>query len=283
MAQPKINIWTALGILIVGVLFVHYSGLFTIYLQSSQVQYNNKPIEAKFTLSNFTNPTIKVFFNDRELFQTDYYYNQTETIPVEYINQTTNETYYINETHQVKIYPATKNNQKEIYTFNYINGTYALRLENATTGYFKFTIIEGNKTESQVIEVRNPFVDMKNDFENTVKQGVKYDLEILTYTPQGEVLEADTLEVDLTTPDSSVQSLTFKKEGNKFTLPYTYAQNGNYIYKIRPTKLGYETKEFTIIVSSTKTGGIHPIVWVVMITSIIFIILFVIKLIRRIR
>jgi len=284
MAQPKINIWWALVILVAAILLVQYSGLFSIYLQSSQVQYLNKPLEAKFQLGNYTSPQITVFFNDKQLFLASDYYNSTEIIPVEYVNETTNETYTVNESHQIKIYPATQNNQKEIYTFNYINGTYALRLENVTdTGYFKFTVNEGNKTESQTIEVRNPFVDMKNDFELTVKQGVLYDLEIKTYNPQGEVLEADSLEVDLTTPDSSVQSLTFTKSNSTFTLPYTYSQNGNYIYKIRPMKLGYDTKEFTVIVSSTKTGGIHPIIYVVAVAVGIFLLLFGIKLFRRIR
>lgn len=291
MAQPKINIWLALVILVGAVLFVHYSGFFSIYLQSAQVQYLNKPLEAKFTLGNFSNPTIKVFYNDKQLFTADDYYTETQIVQVQYTNNTIdpvtnlsiNQTYFVNETHETKIYNAAKNNQKELYTFNYLNGTYALRLENVTqVGYFKFVVSEGNKTESQVIEVRNPFIDMKNNLKSIVYQGESYDLQILTYNPQGEKMEADSLDVDLTTPDSSVQNLAFTKNGTNWNHKYTYTQNGNYIYKIRPSKLGYDTKEFTIIVSSTKTGGIPPIIWVVMIASMFFIILFVIKLVRRI-
>jgi hypothetical protein len=255
--------------LILAALFYQYSGLFTIGLQSPQVQYNNEAIVSEFTLTNFTNPQIDAFFNDKKVYTADYYTLQSIT---EEINGT-------NQTRDVKVYPAL--NQSYAYTYQTANGTYILKLTNvAETGVFKFVVSEGNHTETALIEVRKPYVAMKNNIEPSVDEGAILNMQVTTFNPQGNNISADRVEITMITPDNKQKELTLVKSGNLFTTTINYNQIGNYQFKIRPVLEGYTTEEFTAITSVVKQSAINPIIWIWLGAAGLFILLFIIKRIR---
>lgn len=288
MVNKDTNVLLILVIIFAGMALVSNPGLFTIYTLSQQVQYTNQPIEARFTLSNYSNPTIKALFNGVELYTADYFTLSNTTEEVTYVNNSIdsqtgipiNITYKINETKQIKSYPAQ--GQKYIYTYETLNGTYVLKLTGFNeTGYFKFIVSEGNKSEFQTIEVRTPFVNIENDIRNVIDQGSIEKITLKTKTPQGNDLEAESLDIQIIKPDNSVETITPSKNGNVFTFNYNYLKEGNYIYKIKGRKAGYDSKEFTIAVSVTKNASIPLIIWIWMAAALILIILIIITLIRR--
>ncbi len=148
-----------IGIIILAVFFFQYSDFFGINLSTSQVQYNNDPIEARFTLTNFSSPNITGYLNDVELLETS----------------------------------GDDPNMTDIYSKDIVNGTYILKLTTDKTGVFKFVADEGNKTETQIIEVRKPFIDIKHNVPNIVNEGESLNLQIKTYTPQGAEVPADSV------------------------------------------------------------------------------------------
>lgn len=74
--------------IIIAVLLFQYTDLFTVSVAESQkIQYYNKPIEATFAVSNFTNPTITAYFNDAKLYTADYFELQNITESKTYSNR----------------------------------------------------------------------------------------------------------------------------------------------------------------------------------------------------
>lgn len=235
------------GLIILAVLFFQYSDFFGINLLSPQVQYNNQDIEARFKLINYTNPTINAFFDNEKIFEI-----------------TANET-----------------NETITFTKDLINGTYVLKVMGIKEeGIFKFVVSEGNTTEIQVIEVRGPYVDITYNIPGVVDEDEIVDLEIETFTPQGEELDADSVDVEIIDPDNKAETISFDKSGNKFTKRFNYKENGNYQFKVKARKDGFETIEVTAITTVVKTGGIHPVVWVWIGAAIFWFILFGIKFAR---
>jgi hypothetical protein len=278
----------AIIVVIAGLILYNQGALFTIYLQSAQVQYTNQPIEAKFTLADYTNPTIKTLFNGQQMYTAEEYTVSNITEEVTLINNSIdpitnlsyNTTYVVNESREVKVYPAV--NQKYAYTYQTSNGTYILKLSGVTeTGIFKFIVSEGNKTEIQTVEVRSPFVNIQTDMKTLVDEGTIDKITIKTLTPQGAELEIESLDMEVTKPDNSVETLTAVKDGTKFTVTTTYKENGNYIYKIKGRKAGYDSKEFTVAVSVTKNSTIPPIIWIWIAAPILLILWIAITLVRR--
>lgn len=244
----EINPIFVLILIAVAVMLINNSQLFSIILQSPQVQYLNKPISAKFT-TNLTNPTITALFNNQELSQI--------------VN---------NET-----------NQNIIYTQDIVNGTYVLTISNVTQiGIFKFIATEGNISEIQTIEVRRPFVDIKHDIISVIEKGLSDKISIKTYNPQGDLIEIDSLEVTVINPTNQhSQIVTQKINVNEYEFNFNYAEAGNYIFKIRGIKQGYDVREFTAITSVTKSAGIHPIIFVWSGAILLFLILLIIRAVKR--
>lgn len=244
-------------------------GLFTIFLQSPLVAYNNEPIEARFTLAGYVSPDIKGYYNDQQVFEI-LNYEVNESI----FNATTNETTII--TKNVTI------NQTVTFSKEYINGTYILRLSNVNTeGTFKFVVSEGNLTETQVIEVRNPYVDISNNIKNIVDNGAIEKIEIRTLTPQNKELDADSVEILVIHPDRTEETLNLDKSGSLFSTNFNYQKNGNYQFKIRARKQGFDTVEVTAITNVVKTSGIHPVLFVWIFAFGLWVILILIKFARR--
>lgn len=249
MVKNKTNpIWI---VIILAVAFYLYTGsdLFAISLESNQVQYYNAPIEVRFK-SDLTNPTITAFYNDVQLF---------EIIDNE-------------------------SSQDIIFTQGVVNGTYILTISNVTqTGLFKFAATEGNISEIEVIEVRKPFVDLKNDIPNLVDEGTSSKITLKTYTPQGDPLISDAIDVIVYDPGNKEITLTaVKTTANEYEISnFNYADAGNYQFKIRPRKEGFDTREFSAITSVIKSAGIPLIVWIIVGAVVIWIILFIVRRIRR--
>jgi hypothetical protein len=167
-------------------------------------------------------------------------------------------------------------------TNEFYNNTYKFVLYNVTQeGIFKVIFTAENFTESQVIEVKNPFIDIKHNIPETIEKGESFKIQIRTFNPQNEALNADSVDVDVYDPDNSKTTLFLDKQENIFEKIFYYNKAGNYIFKIHPRKVGYETKEFSTITAVLKTKGIHPIVWVWFVSLGIWLILFLIRRLKR--
>lgn len=242
MANDK-TIWIVLGTILAIALLYNYTNFGSIILSSAQVQYYNKPIEARFT-TNLTDATIQIYFNN------------------------------------VKLTENVNNTELDI---DIINGSYvAIYRPNITQeGVFKIVALSGNTSEVAVIEVKTPFVDSKNDIINVLDKTGTQKLSVTTFNPQGENLEADSVTIEVIAPDNSKQTLILDKSGNTFTKDFKYTQAGNYVFHIQAKKMGYNTIEKTAITNVLKEAGIHPILWVWAIALVLFIIFFIIARVRK--
>lgn len=359
MAKDNKIIWI-IGAIVVGFMLFHNSTLFTINLQSNQVQYYNSPIIVKFThnLTAFTSSTnlplsncwydstslgqkivnMKLYLNgvyspddqnceDVNPNTFDYYNQATSicehssdkyamnvtftrnstlartctvelgngTILPAFSSSTTSTTtsnptikYYFNENllgeaTLVNGSLVSPGNQTIVLTTNVINGTNVVQIDNVKqAGIFKLVVQSGSTTESQQIEVRQPFVDVKHDIPTTLVKGDSAKLSIQTYTPQGEIMDADSVDVDMYLPDGSKQSLLFDKQTNSsFTKQVTYVNAGEYIFKIHAHKLGYTTNEVSTITNVILKSGPNPILYIWFGAALLFIGLVIFRRFRK--
>jgi hypothetical protein len=256
---------------IIGIIFVNNAGFFGINLATSDIQFYNKDIILPFAVTNFTSPVIEAYFNDIQLYEVLTYQEN-----VSYTNSTNNETYYVTEDRTI--------NQSIGYTKSFNNSNYVITLKNIEgTGLIKIKVSEGNYSEVKTIEVRQAYVDIKDNIPNLVDKSKLWTIEIETRNPQGDDLEADTVEIDVISPSNEETNIVLEKSGNKFTKQFSYTDAGNYQFKIHARKEGYITKEVTRITSVTKSEGIHPIVYIVAFAAGLWILLFLVKLIIRSR
>ena len=254
--------------IIIGIVLFQYADFFGINLQTSEVVFYNKPITLPFTLTNFTSPNIEVFFEGVQLYEV-----LVKQVNQSYFNATTNETYYliINQTI----------NQSIGYSKSVANGVYSIKLENINSeGLLKIKVIEGNYSEIKTVEIRKPYVAIKNNIPNLVDKGKQWTIEITTFNPQDDTLEADSVDIDIIDPTNSKSTIFLDKAGNKFTKVFYYDKSGNYQFKIHARKDGYVTKEVTVITSVAKNEGIHPVIYLFLAATILWGLLFIIKQIR---
>jgi len=246
MENDKTIFWI-IGLVIVGVLLYNYSGFFGITLSSAETQYNNKDIKAEFSLANYTNPSIQIFFNDEEILELD-----------------------VNET-----------NDTVSFTRNLVNGTYDFTIKDINKeGFLKIVVSENNITETKVINVQDPHVALTHNILNVAEKGDSLKILVSTLNPQGELLIADSVVIDVTTPDNNLEIITLTKSGDTFEYNFNYEQSGTYQFKIKASKIDYKTKEVSAVTTVIKTGGIPLVVWIWIVAIIIFILFFIIKQIR---
>lgn len=244
---------------VLALLFFQNAELFGINLQSQQIQYSNEPIKARFTTTEFTQPSsscvfpdcgpnIQTFFDGEELFYLDPSNDTILEVSVDVIND-----------------------------------TYVVVLDNVIEeGVFKIVVTEGNLSETVVIEVRKPFVDVEHNIINLIDKGGSETIQIRTFDPQGNELEADSVDIDVIAPtDITTNIVLDKKGGNIFEVVFNYEEAGNYLYKIHARKDGFEIQEVTAITNVIKSQGIHPIIWVWGIFIVVWLTLFGIRRIRR--
>lgn len=163
-----------------------------------------------------------------------------------------------------------------------INGTYLFTLENQTReGIFKIVMQAGNETISQVIEVKNPYIETSNDIPATANKRDIIEISIQTFNPQGDALNADSVDVDVYDPDNIKTTLFFEKQTNRFVKEFTFNKNGAYLFKIHARKVGYDTKETGAITNVLQSGGIPFIIWIWIGAAGLFIILFIWRRYRR--
>ena len=247
--MAKNNWILIIGIVLLGIYLFSQPGLLSfINVESKLVQYYNKGIEAKFK-TNLTNPNVKAYFNDRLL-----------------VELTGNETA-----------------SGLIFTEETINGTYILKIGNVSEeGLFKIVAAEGNITDLLLIEVKKPFVDSKNDVPSTLDIGGKEKLTVQTFNPQGDILDADSVDLDVSDPLNKKETLFMEKEkAGTFSIDYNFKKAGIHVFKIYARKDGYVTVEKGAITNVLKSGRIHPIVLIWIGSLILFIIFLTIRLIRK--
>jgi hypothetical protein len=230
--------------IVLAIIIAKNTDLFGINLQTEEVQFYNKDIVIPFTLTNFTNPTIEVYFNN------------------------------------IKLYDQSSNITDHMtYTQSLNNGVYTITVKYiASAGTLKITAIENGYSEVQNIEVRQAYVDIKDNIPNLVDKSKIWDMEIDTYNPQGDILEADSIDIDVYDPLNNKNTIFLDKSGNKFTTKFTYTNDGNYQFKIHARKEGYITREVTRITSVTRSEGVNPIVYIWVGAAVLWALLFLIKL-----
>jgi len=245
--MAKDNTLLIIGIIIVGAFFIQYSDFFGISLTSPETQYNNKDIHAEFKLTNYTNPLIEIFFDGVEIYKFD----------------------------------ANETNQTISFEKNLVNETYDFIISGIDNeGTLKIVVSENNITETKVINVLDPYVAVTHNIPNTAEEGDSLKILISTSNPQGELLDADSVTIDVTTPDNTLETLTLTKSGDDFEYNFNYEDAGTYQFKLKAVEIDYKTKEFSAVTTVIKAGGIHPIVWVWMAALIFWATLFIIKYIR---
>lgn len=263
--------------IVIGIVYAHNAGFFGINIQGSDIRYYNKDIVIPFTLTNFTNPVIESYFNDVQLYEV-LVYQVNETMINDSINPATNQSY--NTTYQVLVDETI--NQSIGYTQYSGNGTYNVKFVNIQTeGLLKIKVIEGEHTEVKSIEVRQGYVDISENIPNLVDKSKLWTIEIDTRNPQGDDLEADSVDIDVIDPQNVKTNFILTKSGNTFTKQFSYTEAGNYIFKIHAKKEGYTTKEVTRVTSVAKPEGIHPIVFFWVGAAVLWLLLFGIKMARR--
>ena len=247
MAKQDNTIVWVIVLLIAGAFLYNYSSFFGIGITSASTQYYNKPITLEFSLTNYTNPNILIFFNDKEIMEID----------------------------------ANDTNQTISFTKNLVNGTYTFSMHNISeAGFLKVVVSENNLTETQVINVQRPYIEAVNNIPNTANQGETFKILVSSLNPQGENITADSIIVYVTNPDNSVETLTLTKSGDNFEYNFKYKTDGTYQFKIRASKLDYQTKETSAVTIAIKSGGIPLFMWIWIGAAIIIFLLFIIKQIR---
>jgi len=162
-----------------------------------------------------------------------------------------------------------------------LNNTYKITQELSSEGLLTVYLASGNESFSEVIEVRKPFVDIKQTIPTMLNKGESAKLEVRTYNPQGDPLQADSVDIDVYDPSNIKTTIFLDKEDYVFTKNFIYSKEGNYIFKINARKSGYNTVQQTVITSVLKTEGIHPIIFIWLGIIGIWIILFIIKRFKK--
>jgi len=241
--SDKKIIWIIL--VVIAVLYLsRQTTIFSIVnLESPLIQYNNQPIEVIFS-SNISNPSIEVFFNEQQLYKL--------------INQTEGD-----------------------YNLGVNGNNYIITYDTAEKGLFKIVVAESNISDVITIEIKNPYITVKHDIPSSVEQGDDVTITIQPVNPQGEPEDADSVDIDVTGPDNKKQTIFMNKVDDVFKANYEYGLPGNYIFKIHARKLGFDTKEGTAITAALKRGRIHPILFLWIGVPLLFILLLIIKKVRK--
>lgn len=246
MANYNTIFWI-IGIILVVALLYQYGDFFGIDLTSSDVQYYNEPIEVQFKLVNYSNPSIKLFLDSIEILEFD----------------------------------ANDSNQTVSFTKNIVNGTYDFYIEGIDKeGILKIVVFEGNITDTKIIKIEKPFIEISHNIPNTGDEGDSIKITAFTKTPQGEILDVDYVEIDIYYPDNSMDTIRLTKSGDGYIYNFNYQDKGTYQFKIRAIKEGFKTKEYSAVTTIISTGGIHPVIWLFIFAIILWLIFFGIKFAR---
>lgn len=132
--------------------------------------------------------------------------------------------------------------------------TYTITASVATPGILKIIISGGEKPETITIDVRKPYIKVVYDIPPQVEEGESAELIIETQTPQGTPLDVDSVEIVYSDPTNVFHTIEMRRIGvGEYATLINYKQRGNYIFKIYPHLLGFETKETTAITAVLAT------------------------------
>lgn len=232
-------------LLIAGVLYAKQTGLFALVeYKSPVVQYYNSPIEVEFIVTNATEISIEAFFNGNKVYSD--------------IDGTNDGVEVIKGTEYHKV----------IYTAS-------------SKGVFRVEVSEGDSKDTFTVEVKQPYLESKNNFPASIKKGEKATLQVTTFDPSNLPIESDSLEVTVELPSSEKKNLDFTKSGNMFTLDYTFKDAGGYIFKIYARKAGYQTVERSAITSVVGQDEPHPVFYIWGIGVGLFVVLIIARIVRK--
>lgn len=167
------------------------------------------------------------------------------------------------------------------FTKQIVNNTLLISTNVMSTGTVTASIY-GTATETVFIEAKKPYLDVKTDFPINLDLNTAYPLKINTFNPQGEKVAADTIDMDITLPDYSKDTVLLAKTGeNEYTYNYTFKQSGGYFFDIHARIIGWDVNEKRVAVQVLKPAGIHPIIYIWLGTIVVWLILFIIKRFRK--
>lgn len=196
---------------------------------------------------------------------------------VQYYNQPIKVT--VNTDIQEPVISAYFNNVPINMTQANSNGTYILSTTVSQEGILKVSVDDkvSNQTFEQVVEVRKPYVSVTNDFPATTDKGKSIKLTVKTYTPQGQQLVADGVDVDVIYPDGSKQTIFLEKSGNEFTKNFAFTSAGNHNFKIHARKDGFDTVEKGVIVEVLRSSSAPAIVYIWAGLIVLWLVLFALR------
>jgi len=143
------------------------------------------------------------------------------------------------------------------------NGSYSVLYDGLKQpGLAKVVVTKGTESEVLVIEVKKPFVKCITDFPISLSKGETKTLTIKTYTPQGDSLDAENIEVVLYDPNNDNSNIAFSKMGNTFTTDYKFEKAGAFIFKIYGKQPSFDTEEYTAIIDVTQPEGVPYIIYI---------------------
>ena len=199
-----------------------------INLESKQIQFYNNPIEVVLK-GEFSSPLIQVYYDNALIYDN--------------IDNTT---------------------QDQDVTITNDNSQIIVKYVAKRAGILKVLVKEGDTSDIATVEVRKPYVDSKDNIPIiSMDKGSNINIQLTTYDPEGNSLEADSVDMDFVDPDTERETVFMTKSGGTFTADYTFTKAGIYNVKIYARKNGFDTMERTVIVNITTTGGLPPVLYIV--------------------
>jgi hypothetical protein len=144
------------------------------------------------------------------------------------------------------------------------------------------TVNAGNYTKVLRNEVRKPFININNNIPLEVDKNTKSEFSIITSNPQGKIIDADKLVLEIENPKSEKKTYTLTKTSSgTFTLSFKYDMSGIYYFRMEATEPEYET--ITIVTQTNvlnKTNfNLYPMI--LLGATVLLAVLMIVKRLRK--
>jgi hypothetical protein len=162
------------------------------------------------------------------------------------------------------------------------NLVYNITVPNPVEGYLSVTV----QDRILMMELKAPVVNIEYDIPIQTVKGAKHTLFVRTMTPQGDILNADSVMLEIVDPHTQTTVEQMKKVSDGvFSYDMTYTYDHNYYFTITPaaTSLNYKTtqRQATTVVQGSEAP---PIFFYFMIANVvIFVIVLIVKNFKKIR
>ena len=109
-------------------------------------------------------------------------------------------------------------------------------------GILQMNIVAGNYTKIIRNEVKRPFINVNHNIPLEVEKNVNVDFTITTSSPQGKVIDADKVVLQIENPKAEKQTYTLTKSSTgTFKYAFKYTMSGIYYFRMEATEPEYDT------------------------------------------